>query len=81
MSQEAKSDQEATPIAELERVRDIIFGSQMRVYEQQFKRMTGQLELMGKRLEDLRADLEKQQADQEARAYKLQEPLKADGAA
>jgi hypothetical protein len=60
-------------MAELERVRDIIFGSQMRVYEQQFKRMTGKLELLGKQLEDMQADLEKQQADHEARAHKLQE--------
>jgi hypothetical protein len=73
MSEEAKPSQDLGPMAELERVRDIIFGSQMRVYEQQFKRMTGKLELLGKQLEDMQADIEKQQADHEAATHKLQE--------
>lgn len=47
--------QQTGTIAEVDRIRDIIFGPQMRLYEQQFKRLTGELELLRKELEELRA--------------------------
>jgi hypothetical protein len=68
-----KADQEVRSIAEVERIRDIIFGPQMRLYEQQFKRLSGHLDLLGKQLVELKATLDKQVADQESRVQKLQE--------
>jgi hypothetical protein len=45
MSEEGdKSTQTARSIAEVERIRDILFGPQMRLYEQQFKRIGGYME-------------------------------------
>jgi hypothetical protein len=76
VSQESdQTDQEEQSVAEVERIRDILFGSQMRRYEQQFKRMASQLDLLGKQFEDLRTAVEQQQADQEQRAHALQEEL------
>ena len=60
-----KGDQQAQQggmIAEVDRIRDIIFGPQMRLYEQQFTRLTGQLELLGRELEELRAHVDRQNA-------------------
>ena len=71
-----KSDEagpEETPIAEVDRIRDIIFGSQMRTYEQQFKRVAGQLDQINKQLDELRASLGRQRQDLEAQTLKLQE--------
>lgn len=64
---------EESPVADVERIRDIIFGSQMRTYEQQFKRVAGQLAQIDKQLEELRVGLERQRADLEAQTLKLQE--------
>jgi chromosome segregation ATPase len=66
---------EERAVAEVDRIRDIIFGQQMRSYEQQFKRFTNQLDQLGRQLEDLRAELERQRADQEARTIGVQEEL------
>ncbi|MFC2037327.1 hypothetical protein ACFLYD_05070 [Chloroflexota bacterium] len=60
------------PIAEVDRIRDIIFGPQMRLYEQQFKRVVGQLDLLNKQLEDLRTTLDEKQAEQESRTREVQ---------
>ena len=71
-----KSDEaglEEQPIAEVDRIRDIIFGSQMRTYEQQFKRVAGQLDQINKQLDELRASLDRQRQDLEAQTLKLQE--------
>ena len=71
-----KSDEagpEEPPIAEVDRIRDIIFGSQMRTYEQQFKRVAGQLDQINKELDELRASLGRQRQDLEGQTLKLQE--------
>lgn len=74
MSQEGdKTDQETGTIAEVDRIRDIIFGPQMRLYEQQFKRVVGQLDLLGKQFAEFKATLDERLADQESRMRKLQE--------
>jgi DNA repair exonuclease SbcCD ATPase subunit len=64
---------EEGPIAEVDRIRDIIFGSQMRTYEQQFKRVAGQLDQINTQLDELRASLDRQRADLEGQTLKLQE--------
>jgi len=70
-SAEVRPDEHS--IAEVDRIRDIIFGSQMRNYEQQFKRVAWQLEQINKQLEELRASLNRQRADLEGETLKLQE--------
>lgn len=60
-------------IAEVDRIRDIIFGSQMRTYEQQFKRVAWQLDQISKQLDELRTGLNRQRADLEGQTLKLQE--------
>ena len=62
--------------AEVDRIRDIIFGSQMRQYEQRFQRLVQQTELLGKQLEELRGALDQQRSDQEARSREIQEELR-----
>jgi DNA anti-recombination protein RmuC len=62
--------------AEVDRIRDIIFGPQMRRYEQQFQRVMAQLEGMGKQLDELRAAFDQQGNDQEAGLRKVQEDLR-----
>lgn len=54
--------QQGAMIAEVDRIRDIIFGPQMRLYEQQFSRLVHRLELLGKELEELRAYVDQQNA-------------------
>lgn len=66
---------EDRPTAEVDRIRDIIFGPQMRLYEQQFQRLVGQTELLSKQVDELRAALEQQKADQESRLHKAQGEL------
>lgn len=67
---------EDRPVAEVDRIRDIIFGPQMRLYEQQFKRAAGQFDLLSKQLEELRTALDQQRADQESRTRKAQEEMR-----
>jgi chromosome segregation ATPase len=67
---------EESPLADVDRIRDIIFGSQMRTYEQQFKRVAGQLEQINKQLDELRASLGRQRQDLEEKTLKLQEAAK-----
>lgn len=71
-----RSDLGDRPIAEVDRIRDIIFGPQMRVYDQQFKRMVGQLDLLSNQLEELRTALEQQGAEQESRTRETQEEMR-----
>jgi hypothetical protein len=68
----AKPALEGSP-AEVDRIRDIIFGPQMRVYEQQFKRLVSQIDRLNKQLEEQRAAFEGQIAEEQARTRKLQE--------
>ena len=76
MSEEGgKTDQQARSIAEVERIRDIIFGPQMRLYEQQFKRMSGHIDLIGKQLAELKSTVDEQRTEQESRLQKLQEDM------
>jgi predicted nucleic acid-binding Zn-ribbon protein len=65
--------QEERPLPEVDRIRDIIMGPQMRLYEQQFRRINAQLEQIGKQLDELRAALDRQGADQQARTLKLEQ--------
>lgn len=67
-----ESAQEERALPEVDRIRDIIMGPQMRLYEQQFRRITTQIEQLGKQLEEIRATIDRQRADQEARTLKLQ---------
>jgi chromosome segregation ATPase len=66
---------EERPIAEVDRIRDIIMGPQLRLYEQQFRRTPTQLEQLGKQLDELRAALDRQAADQKARTLQLQQEM------
>ena len=76
MSQEnEKTDAGAQPIAEVDRIRDIIFGPQMHVYEKQFKRMTAELDSVSKQLEEIQAAQDQQVTDRESRLRKFQEDL------
>jgi transketolase len=68
-----ESNLEGRPVAEVERIRDIIFGPQMRTYEQQFKRLMSQIDVQGKQLEELRSALEQQRTNQESRTRELQQ--------
>lgn len=68
-----RTDTGEQPLAEVDRIRDIIFGQQMRGYEQQFKRLIGELSQLGKELEELRNAFDQQQVEQESRVRKLQE--------
>lgn len=67
-----KTQPESRQVAEVERIRDIIFGSQMRNYDRQFADLVGQLDLLNKRLEELRAAVDQQRVAQEKRANELQ---------
>lgn len=73
----AKTSTEGTteerPIPEVDRIRDIIMGPQLRLYEQQFRRITAQFEQVSKELDELRAALDRQRADQDGRATTLQQ--------
>lgn len=76
MSEESTgSGQGPRSAAEVERIRDIIFGPQMRLYEKQFKRLAGQLEALGGQVQELKATIEQQQIAQESRARQLQDEL------
>jgi hypothetical protein len=71
-----RADVEGRPPAEVDRIRDIIFGPQMRLYEQQFKRVVGQLDQVNKQLDGLRAALDQQRVDQEARTRQAEEEMR-----
>lgn len=76
MSEEGSNpDLADRPQAEVDRIRDIIFGSQMRGYEQQFKRVAGQLEQLNRQLEELRAALDRQKQEQGTRTETLQQDV------
>lgn len=70
-----RPNMEGRPAAEVDRIRDIIFGPQMRLYEQQFKRAASQLDLLNKQLEEIRATIDRQRIDQESRMRQVQEEL------
>jgi hypothetical protein len=72
MSQEGSgTGVEERSIAEVDRIRDIIFGSQMRTYEQQFKRVGARLDQIDKQLEALKAALDSQHADHDGQMASL----------
>lgn len=58
-----QSKEQGSSLAEVDRIRDIIMGPQMRLYEQQFKRIVSQLDLLSKEVADLRAQTDQQMAD------------------
>jgi hypothetical protein len=66
---------EQPPAAEVDRIRDIIFGPQMRNYDKQFKRMANQLDLIGKQVQELRAAFDQQLSTEEARTREFQEAI------
>jgi len=75
-AESGRSDLGDRPVAEVDRIRDIIFGPQMRVYEQQFKRVLGRLDLLSNQLEELRTAFEQQGAEQESRTRETQEEMR-----
>jgi oligoendopeptidase F len=70
-----KPNTEDLPVTELDRIRDIIFGSQMKSYEGQFDLLANELSLLGKQLNELRADLAQQSGAQQARTDELERAL------
>jgi chromosome segregation ATPase len=72
-AKETKVLSEERSVAEVERIREIIFGSQMRDYDRQFATVVDQLGQLNKDLEALRAALDQQGADQDERTRELQE--------
>jgi DNA-binding transcriptional MerR regulator len=73
---ESQTNREDRSVAEVDRIRDIIFGPQMRLYEQNFQRVTSQLEALGNQLEEIRAALQQQAADQESCTRRIQEEVR-----
>ena len=74
MGREAQNtDVEDRTVADVERIRDIIFGSQIRQYEQRFSGITNQLDLLSRQLEELGTALDQQRDAQESCARELQE--------
>jgi hypothetical protein len=76
-----KAEQVTEPVQEVERIRDIIFGNQMRDYDRQFQALQRDL----KRLQQELDRLNEQQADHDSSQGKKlqdlrQEMRKADGA-
>ena len=71
-----KATAEDSPVADVERIRDIIFGPQMRQYEQRFQRMAKRLELMSKQWEETRTGLDQRQTEQGAQARELKQDLR-----
>lgn len=71
----AESTPDDRPLPEVDRIRDIIMGPQMRLYEQQFRRTAAQIEQIGKELDEVRTALDRQRTDQEARTAKLQQDV------
>lgn len=77
MSTEGENAELAEPsVADVDRIRDIIFGSQMRQYDQHFKRMASQVDLMGKQVEELRATLDQEQSGRQERTNDLQREVR-----
>ena len=69
--EEGRPDSTDRPITELDRIRDIIFGSQMEDYKGQFGRVAAELGLLSQQLDELRTTLAQQQADQKWRHDEL----------
>jgi DNA anti-recombination protein RmuC len=63
------------PLTELDRIRDIIFGSQMQTYDGQFDHLVNQLSLLDRKLDEIRTELSQQLSDQQARAEETQRAL------
>jgi uncharacterized protein YhaN len=66
-------DQGEHAVADVDRIRDIIFGPQMRRYDQQLKRMAGQMEALTKQVEKHRTALDQEQVDQQERMREFQQ--------
>jgi len=74
MGREAENtDVEDRTVADVERIRDIIFGSQIRQYEKRFDGIANQLDLLNQQLEELGTALDQQRDAQESRTHELQE--------
>jgi hypothetical protein len=65
-------DQGEHAVADVDRIRDIIFGPQQRRYDQQLKRVAGQLEALIKQTEEHRATLEQEQVDRQESTRELE---------
>ncbi|NLF01226.1 MAG: hypothetical protein GX601_09645 [Anaerolineales bacterium] len=61
--------------ADVERIRDIIFGSQIRQYDQRFSSITQQIDRLDRQLDELRSALDEQRLAGEARAHEIEENL------
>ena len=75
----AKAAPETGSVQEVDRIRDIIFGSQMRDYEQQFQMMQRDLERLQGEIDRLTEQLADQDSEQSKKLQNLrQEMRKAD---
>jgi DNA anti-recombination protein RmuC len=70
-----KPNAEERPLTELDRIRDIIFGSQMLSYEGQFDHLANQLSLLNRQLDELKAELSQKLGDQQSRTDELESTL------
>lgn len=71
-TQGGEAQLEDQSVAEVDRIRDIIFGSQMRGYDRRFKEVGAQLDLLNRQLEQLKVALDQQRGAQETRTNDLQ---------
>ena len=76
MSAEGERAGEDRTAADVDRIRDIIFGSQIRQYDQRFEGVASQLDLLERQLAELRGALDQQRDAQEGRARELQEEIR-----
>ena len=76
MSGEGERAGEDRTAADVDRIRDIIFGSQIRQYDQRFDQVANQLGLLERQLAELRSALDTQRDAQEGRTRELQEEFR-----
>ncbi len=76
MSEKADKKGDDRTAADVDRIRDIIFGSQIQQYEQRFGGVASQLELLEKRLAELKGALDQQRDAQEGRTREVQEEMR-----
>jgi len=76
MSEKADRKGDDRTAADVDRIRDIIFGSQIQQYEQRFGGLSSQLEMLEKQLAELKSALDQQRDAQEGRTRELQEEMR-----
>jgi predicted nucleic acid-binding Zn-ribbon protein len=74
--QETKGKEQAGPIQEVDRIRDIIFGPQMRDYQDRFQQVTRDLQRLEKELGRLSQQLADQDSNQSKKLQALRRELR-----